>query len=51
MFLFYVLLFILYLKEYETLSYNYEEEIKQICTSICNKYNKEIYIECLDSCF
>lgn len=51
MFKFYTLLFILYLEEYSTLSTNYDEEIKQICTSVCNKYVKEIYIECLNSCF
>lgn len=38
MFIFYTLLFILHLKEYSTLSYNYEEEIKQNCANICNKY-------------
>lgn len=52
MFIFYTsLLFILYLKGFSTLPYNYEEEINQICISICNKYYKDIYIECLYSCF
>lgn len=50
MFIFYVLIYILYLKKCLSLPYNYEEEIKHICTIICNKYNNETYIECLDSC-